>query len=152
MRLLVDTNVIIDALIDRNENHEDACCLLMLGKVREFELWASASQWTDMFYILSEGGKRSRAHAVKRVMKGIRKAARVAPLMEGDIDDALAGTWDDFEDACVHQAALSAKVDAIITENGRDFEKSSIPVYGCRALFDYLRDERGLTYAVMDSN
>ena len=122
----------------------------MLGKLHEIELFASASQWTDMFYILSSGGKRSQAQEVKQAFRKLRQGVRVAGLSESDIDDALASAWPDFEDACVYQAGQSVKAEAIITQNLQDFEGSAIPVFDCGGFFAYLQQEKDLTYSLID--
>ena len=57
MKLFLDSNIIVDAIVNRNSSHESAKLLLALGCLGEFDLWVSPTQWTDLFYILSEGGK-----------------------------------------------------------------------------------------------
>ncbi len=146
MRLLVDTNILVDHLLDRRPFSEPASLLIALGRLREFELWMSASQITDVFYILSDGGKAARALMVRAALRRMREAVRVCALLESDVDATLDSPWDDFEDACVHQCALKIKADAIITRNQEDFARSSIKVFDCDELFAYLRDEKGLDY------
>lgn len=149
MKFLVDTNVIIDHVRDRGPFGDPARKLLTLGILREFELWMSASQVTDAYYLLTAGGKPSLADKVKSSLKGVRAAVRVCSLTEADVDAALDSTWDDFEDACVYQCALKLKADAIITCNQKDFERSSIKVFDCDELFAYLAKEKGLVYEEM---
>lgn len=145
MRLLVDTNIIIDHMEDRVPFSRSAEKLIVLGYLREFDLVMSASQVTDAFYLLT-GGRASLADEVKQKLKKLRAAVRVCSLGEADIDAALDSTWHDFEDACVYQCALKVKADAIVTRNQKDFEKSSIKVFDCDELFAYLKDEKGLVY------
>lgn len=145
-RLLVDTNIVIDWLQARSPFDRAAKKLAALGYLGEFELWMSSSQVTDAFFILSEGGKSIYADEVKRQLKGARKALRVYALNEDDVDAALDSTWDDFEDACVYQAALRVKADVLITRNQQDFARSSIKVLDCEDFFAYLEEERGVAY------
>ena len=146
MRLLVDTNIDIDCLQERHPFGDSARRLLLLGRLRELDLWLSVSQLTDAFYILTEGGKAALAPEAKRQLLDVLKCAHVSPLDEGNAKSALFSSWTDFEDACVYQAALRVKADAIITRNKRDFEKSSLKVFDCDELFEYLREEKGLSY------
>ena len=146
MRLLVDTNIILDYLDEREEFIESARKLMVLGFLHEFELWMSASQVTDLFYLLTNGGRASEAEGVKRSIRQARQFIRVCPLTEANVDAALESTWSDFEDACVYQCAFRLKADAIITRNRKDFEKSSIKVFDCDELFAYLAEEKGLVY------
>lgn len=146
MRVFVDTNIILDYLDERPSFVESARRLMILGFLHEFELWMSASQTTDLFYLLTNGGRASEADEVKKSMRQVRQFIRICPLTEADVDAALDSTWDDFEDACVYQCALRLKADAIVTCNQKDFEKSSIKVFDCGELFAYLAEEKGLTY------
>ena len=50
---------------------------------------------------------------------------------------------------CVYQYALKLEVDAIVTRNQKDFEKSHIKVFDRDELFAYLAEEKGLTYEEM---
>lgn len=150
MRLLVDTNIIIDYLQDRKPFSEPAELLLALGYVGEHELWMSSSQVTDTFYLLSEGGKPALAENAKRLLRQVRQVVRVGSLGELDIDTVLDSPWEDVEDACVHQCACKVRADAIITRNQADFARSSIKVFDCDELFDYLREEKGLDYGFIE--
>ena len=146
MNLFVDTNIIIDYLDERPGFAGSARKLMLLGFLREFDLWMSSSQVTDMFYILTNGGHPSKAEEVKASIREVRKFVRVCSLSEADIDTALDSTWSDFEDACVYQCARKIRADAIITRNKKDFEKSSIKVFDCDEWFSYLAQSKGLTY------
>ena len=146
MRLFVDTNIVLDYLDERPGYVGPARKLMILGFLHEFDLWMSASQTTDLFYLLTNGGRASEATEVKRTMQRARQFIRVCSLNEADVDAALDSTWNDFEDACGYQCALKLKADAIITRNRKDFEKSSIRVLDCEELFDYLAEEKGLVY------
>ncbi len=146
MKLFVDTNIIIDYLDERPGFAESARKLMILGFLREFDLWMSSSQVTDMFYILTNGGCSSEAEGVKASIREVRKFVRVCSLSEADVDAALDSPWSDFEDACVYQCARKIKADAIITRNKKDFEKSSIKVFDCEEWFSYLAQCKGLAY------
>ena len=146
MRYVIDTNIFIDFFAHRKPYEDSARKLLLLGALREFSLWVSSSQITDIFFMLTTGPQRMNREQAKTALRMLRKQSRVCSLAEADVDAALDSTWDDFEDACVYQCALKLKADAIITRNQKDFEKSSIKVFDCDQLFAYLAEEKGLTY------
>ncbi|MDO4289935.1 MAG: PIN domain-containing protein [Eggerthellaceae bacterium] len=145
MRLLVDTNVALDALARREPFYEKARLLFLLGYAHEAELWMSASQMTDVFYIYT-GGRRSLAIEGKKRMKLLRKCVHVVTFGEAEFDEALSSTWADLEDACVYQAARRAKADFIITRDTKGFKQSPIRVFDCDEFFDYLEREKGIVY------
>ena len=147
MKILLDSNVVIDALVDRGDAHSAARLLLGLGYIGEFELWASPTQWTDMFYILTEGDKPSKRADIKQKLTAVRKAVHVSMMGEAEIDKALASPWDDFEDAVVYQAGQTIQPDMLITSNEGDFALSEIPVFSPKSFFEWMEQEYKVTYA-----
>lgn len=145
MRVLIDTNVALDAVARREPFYDKARLLFLAGYVKEIELWMSVSQMTDVFYIHTQG-KSSLAFEGKRSLRLLRKCINVVSMGEIEFDEALASGWGDLEDACVHVAARCAKADVIVTRNKADFARSSIRVMDCEELFDYLEKEKGLVY------
>ena len=127
MRALVDSNVLLDFLATREPFYEAARELLVFAAAGDYELWMSPSQVTDLFYVLSGGGRAARAPAAREALLGLRRVVHVCPLGEEEVDRALESGWDDFEDSLVHQAALAVGARAIVTRNARDFARSSVP-------------------------
>lgn len=115
--------------------------------VRKFDLWMSATQATDVFYLLSNGGRRSEIQSARDALRSLRGFIHIISVTESDIDKALDVDWEDFEDACAYYAARKIKADAIITRNRKDFAWSSIKVFDCDDLFAYLEREVGVSYA-----
>ena len=147
MKLLVDTNIVIDCLRKRQPYADAARLLLALGKLGEFELWLSPTQMGDAYYLLSDGGRKSAARQVHQEMRNLREAARICHFGEQEVDEALRLEWPYFEDALVYEAARSVKADAIITRNQQDFAQSVIPVFDCDEFFDWFAREHGIRYA-----
>ena len=145
-KLLLDTNVFIDALAGRQPYERNAKLILALGMVGEFDLWFSAAQATDIFYILSDGGKASRAEWAKAQLAELRGFANACAFTGEDIDCALASTWRDFEDSCINQIAHKVKPDAVVTGNVKDFALSDFPVFDCDGLFEWIRGKDGVSY------
>jgi len=145
-RLFLDTNVFIDALASREPYAKKAKLILALGMLGEFDLWFSASQATDIFYILSDGGKASRVEWAKEQLVKLRKFTSACAFTDEDIDSALASTWRDFEDSCINQVAHKVKPDAVVTGNVKDFALSDYPVFDCDGLFEWIRGKDGISY------
>jgi len=45
------------------------------------------------------------------------------------LEDALESNFNDYEDGVHYQSAIHANLEAIISRNQKDFDKSEIPVY-----------------------
>ena len=51
IKALLDTNIVIDFLNQREPFYEQARLLMIAGRVGEFDLWILSSQVTDLIYI-----------------------------------------------------------------------------------------------------
>ena len=127
MRVLLDTNIILDYLGTNQGFTEDAERVFDLASKRKDIRLVSSSAITDIVYVLRRAVK-DRA-LVRRKYESFRKRISILPVTERDIDRAFARDWRDFEDAVQYTVAESNQVDCIITRNGKDFEEDQIPCY-----------------------
>ena len=146
MRLLLDDNVVIDYLVAREPFYLDARLIMLLGACKEVELWFGAHQINDIFYIISEGGKKSRGLLWQDRLKQLREFVHICGVQESDIDAALNMGWDDLEDACVNQCAEKMHADFIITRDTDGFSNSHIPALCPSDFIEWLREHKGLAY------
>lgn len=91
-KLLLDTNIVIDYLNEREPYYEKARLLMIAGRVGEFDLWMSSSQITDLIYILSEGGAQSLIPLVLERLRGLRTFVNIHPASDSEIDRMLASS------------------------------------------------------------
>ena len=138
MRLVLDSNIVIDFLAKREPFCESAEKLMLLGKTGDHELWVSTTQANDIFYVLGQG-RKSNAEQVKQKMRKLKTFMRFCGLNEEGFLSVLSSAWSDLEDACVHEVAVQLSADAIITRNQKDFQMSTIPVYDCDAFFEFMK-------------
>ena len=136
MKLLLDTNVVIDYLHEREPYYDKVRLLMTAGRVGEFDLWITSSQVTDLIYILSEGGKRSLLSRVLEQLRGMRTFVNVHAVSDRK----------DPEDSLIFESALEMRADAIVTRNQKDFESSVIKVVDCDEFFVWMRKDFGLDY------
>lgn len=146
MRLVLDTNILLDIVMGREPYVSSADKLVTLGYLGEFELWIGSSQITDMLYVITEGGKPSLADEARRKMKLLRKSMHVYATNEADYDAVSQSAWGDLEDVFVYQTAVAVKADAIITRDKDGFEKSPLKAFDCDGFFAHLESEKSLTY------
>jgi predicted nucleic acid-binding protein len=144
-RLLIDTNVLIDYLAVRQPFYAAARKLMVLAAIGEVELWLSASQVNDVFYVISEGGKQSLGALAQERLKRCREFIRICSLTEHDIDTALARELNDLEDACVLVCAEKVGADFIITRDD-GFPTSRTTTLSAEGYFDFLRRKRNISY------
>lgn len=146
MKLLLDTNVVIDFLHEREPHYQGARLLMTAGRVGEFALWITSSQVTDLIYILSEGGKRTLLPRVLEQLRGLRTFVNVHAVSDREIDRMLVASWKDPEDSLLFESALEMRADVIVTRNQADFESSVVKVMDCDEFFAWMRADFGLDY------
>ena len=149
-KVVLDTNVVIDYLNEREPFYKDARLLMIAGRVGELELCITSSQITDLIYILSDGGKQSQIPSTLKRLRGLRTFIRVLSITSHEIDQMLATSWKDPEDALLCEAALNIKADAIITRNQKDFESSLIKAMNCTEFFDWLKTKHDIDYSIIE--
>lgn len=146
-KLMLDTNVVLDFIGERDPFYEDAYMLMLTGRVGEFSLWIASSQVTDMIYILTDGGDKSKVPEVLEKLRALRTFINVYAVTDADIDKMLASTWPDPEDALLVDIALKMRADAIITRDGDFPDTDMIRVHDCAGFFEWLKKEKGISYA-----
>lgn len=126
MNILIDTNVILDVLLERKPYYENAARINLLCEKGYVNGYISASAITDIFYIAKKELKNK--DTVIELLKDILKTAHIASVTENDINGALNLSWDDFEDSVQYVIGESISAKYIVTRNTKDFVNSRIKV------------------------
>lgn len=129
MRVLIDTNVLLDVLLNRVLFVQDAVSVLNISD-NNLKKYVSATTITDIYYIAYK--ELHEKQIVKDLIKKLLKIVHVADVSEQEIILAIDSDWDDFEDSVQYAVAESHGFDAIITRDISDFKESSIPVVSPR--------------------
>ena len=124
MKVLLDTNVLLDIVEKREPYFSDSYQVFMKSAVMEIEAIIGASSITDIYYITHRNCKDA-GQAVGYIIDML-KIVTVVDTKAVDIQEALLLDFPDFEDAVVAATAVREKVDYIITRNADDFTKSTV--------------------------
>lgn len=124
-KLFVDTNIILDWLLDREPYAEAAAELFSLAENKEVTLLTSGVSIVNTEYFLRKaiGSRKART-----VLSELRLRCNVTTAGAQQVDSAIHAAQSDFEDAYQTACAVSAGAGAIITRNPKDFKKVSLPV------------------------
>lgn len=125
MRVLFDTNVILDVLLERDPHLRPAAKLLALVDNRRIQGYICATTATTIYYIAAKSFGRKRAVEEVRSLLALFDVASVdRPVL----DSALDVDFCDYEDAVLHESARMVGADAIVTRDRVDFANAEIPV------------------------
>lgn len=126
MRLLVDTNIFLDILLERDELSKESISFLRNTKVNKDQIYINAASLKDIYYFAFK-----RFHDKDLAHEYINDIySKVNKVISLSADDAIEAIYadGDFEDNCLVESAERTMCDAIITRNIKDFQNKNIPV------------------------
>lgn len=126
MRVLFDTNVVLDVLLDRQPHAAAAARLMAHAHDGRIEGLVGATTVTTIHYLAEKAVGTARARRHVGVLLAILD---VAPVSRATLVSALALKFADFEDAVLHEAAREAGAAGIVTRDAEGFARSRLPVY-----------------------
>jgi predicted nucleic acid-binding protein len=121
VRVLVDTNILLDFLLQREPFFQDAELLFQSIEAGQVIGYVTATTLTDIFYI-SRKHTRSDEQARQAVSETLT-AMVICPIDRAVLESAFNSGLVDFEDAVQIFGAVAQGLDAILT---RDNKGSSI--------------------------
>lgn len=125
MRVLVETDVILDVLQKREPFFSDSYRALRRALENDAECLISASAATDIFYVLRKS--LGSAQQAKEHIDQLAQVVSFADVQGMDIHTALMRAMPDFEDAAVDAVAERSGASYILTRNIKDFTGSVVP-------------------------
>ena len=127
MKILVDTNVILDVLLNRPDFVANSQAALEKAISHGYRLYFSSSAATDVYYLVRKqtGDKELALKAIKQLAEFLT----YAEVNENCILTATLSKLSDYEDAVVDAVATNVKADYILTRNLEDFKNSN-----CKAI------------------
>ena len=126
MRILADTNVIIDALTSRAPWNKSAERIFLMAANQTIEMYITASSATDIYYLVRK--HLHHTEAAKAVMGKLFSLTGILEVTANDCMDALASAINDYEDAVVEMVARRNDMDYIVTRNIKDYQAGSTKI------------------------
>lgn len=139
MRILIDTNILIDVASRREPFFADALKIFELCQQEIVEGAIAAHSIVNMAYILR---KNFTADELRKMLLRLCKLFQVEAIDLGKLIAALNDRdFSDFEDGLQTQCALNLRADFIVTRNVKDFTASSIPAVTPEDFFKILEEQ-----------
>lgn len=148
MRLLLDTNVLIDYFSGRKPYHDDAFRLRIMHEFGDVELWSSVQSFTDIAYILR--GTASSEQLQDAFLESLN-FLHVCSLDQDDLLCAATEKWADVEDCLIEQCARKVKANYLLSRDASGFSKSQTKVLTPAAFFDLMKSEYDVDYALVEN-
>ncbi|KAB8316540.1 PIN domain-containing protein [Tolypothrix campylonemoides VB511288] len=137
MRVLIDTNIVLDFLLERNPFLQDAEALFQVIGSGRIVGYVTATTLTDIFYIA-----RRQTRSIERARQAVSitlAVMEVCPVDRSILELALTSGMTDFEDAVQVACAFSQGLDAVVTRDIGDFSNAALPVLSVNQLLGQLQ-------------
>ena len=133
MKVLIDTNIILDVLCKRPAFYEDSAKIFKLCEVKKISGVISALSSPNIMYILR---KELDADKTREILDSLMLIFSVADLKADDLKKAADMRFKDYEDAIQSACATRIKANYIVTRNIKDFSESKVTAIKPAELLD----------------
>jgi len=130
VRVVFDTNVVLDVLMDREPHVDAAARLFALVDRGGIQGFICATTATTVHYIAAKGYGSKRARELVAELLGL---FAVAPVDHDVLNGALGLDFPDYEDAVLHEAARGVGA-AVVTRDRSGFARATVAVFDPREL------------------
>ncbi len=138
MKLLIDTNILLDVLLKREPFYYKAVEVLELVQYDNVQEYVSAAAVTDIYYIAYKYLKDK--GIVRQLLKKLMGIVSIAAVSEKEIEEALELAWNDFEDSVQYAVALLNEMDGIVTRNPKDYKRADMKVWSPEQVLQKFQD------------
>lgn len=133
MKVLIDTNIILDVLCKRPDFYEDSAKIFKLCEVKKISGVISALSIPNIMYILR---KELDADKTREILDSLMLIFSVADLKADDLKKAADMRFKDYEDVIQSACATRIKANYIVTRNIKDFSESKVTAIKPAELLD----------------
>ena len=139
MRVLLDTDVVLDVIMARAPFAKEAAELFDLSEQGLFEAYVSAITPLNVFYVAR---KAKPAGDLRQAIEQLLRTVRVGSIDQSVLLAAFALPFNDYEDAVQNACATASGVDAIVTRNLDDYKNATLPVFSPTEFLVKLKSEQ----------
>ena len=125
MKVLFDTNIVMDIVLDRKPYSASAIRLFSLTEKGGISGVLCATTLTTVHYLVRKELGMSQAHHILRLLLSLFE---IAPVNRAVLESAWNMEWKDFEDGVMHEAARESGVPIIVTRDKEGFSKATLAI------------------------
>ena len=123
-RVLFDTNILLDVILDRAAHVKLSAAALDLVGQGKVEGYVAGHAVTTVAYLVQ---REKGAAEARRALVHLLSKVKVAPVTDASVRMALSMEFSDLEDAVCAASAQEASCAVIVTRNPQHFRKAEPP-------------------------
>lgn len=139
MKVLLDTNIVLDYILERSKFVEAARDIFRMAYNYEFDAFVSASSVTDIYYIVQKFKSKEEALNLLREILSFIGVAGVDKMV---VMLAINSGFSDFEDAVQNFSAVNSSIDIIISRNTQDYKNSILLIFEPAQFLEYMQQKK----------
>jgi len=132
LKILFDTNVVLDVLLARKDFVALSANLVGLVENKKIEGYLCATTITTLDYLISKVLSKKQARVE---VKKILQVFEIADVNSEVLGRSINSNFSDFEDAVQYYSGVCSEVDGLVTRNGKDYKSASLPIYNPEELW-----------------
>ena len=136
MRVLFDTCIIVDFLLNRKEFADEAEKVIIPVTEKMFYGFITVKSLMDTHYIIKK--YLHDEEKTREILNILLQSFILVDSTKQDAINALTSDIKDFEDALMVETAKNIKADYIVSRNIKDFKKSVIPTVTSKQLLSII--------------
>lgn len=148
MKLLLDTNVLIDLLEPRYPYASDVRKLCIAAEFGDVQLWSCVQSFADAYYVLTRRGATE--DAVKRALLALLDVIEPCNTYASALKPALLSEWHDVEDYLIAYSSKSVAADFLITRDAEMAALSPVAALTADGFLRMMEEDHGLVYDETD--
>jgi len=125
MIAFLDTNVLMDVLVQREPFVKDSHAVWTLVNEAQFQGFISAISFNNVAYVVR---KTESPQKIKQGLRMLRDSFQLVPLDKQILNQAIESDWKDFEDAIQYFSALRAGASSLIARNTTHFPPGEMAI------------------------
>jgi len=125
MKVLLDTNIVLDLLLQREPFCDDAKVIFELIESNKIEGYLCATTITTIYYLISKNSTKNQAD---NIISQLLQLFNIADVNKNILLKSLDNNGKDFEDSVIYTSAEFFDIKIIVTRDKKGFEKSNIKI------------------------
>jgi len=126
LRILFDTNIILDVLLNRKKFVEISSNLVGMVESKKIEGYLCATTIATLDYLIVKAVNRKQANIEIKKLLTIFNIAEVNSIV---LELSVNSAFGDFEDAVQYYSGECCKVEGLVTRNTKDYKNTNLPIY-----------------------
>jgi len=125
VKILLDTNIVLDLLLEREPFCNEAKDIFTLIESNKISGFLCVTSITTIYYLISKSVDKSKAD---EIIDKLLQLFNIADVNKNILIKSLKNNGKDFEDSVIYTSAEYFNIDVIITRDKKGFKQSNIKV------------------------